>query len=29
MIAGFILLGCLQYSGEEIKYGDELDEEKN
>ncbi|MDO5047433.1 MAG: FtsW/RodA/SpoVE family cell cycle protein [Anaerococcus sp.] len=28
MIAGFILLGCLQYCGEEIKYGDEVDEEK-
>ena len=27
MIAGFILLGCLQYCGEEVKYGDEINEE--
>jgi hypothetical protein len=26
MIAGFILLACLQYCGEEIKYGDEINE---
>ena len=27
MIAGFILLGCLQYCGEEVKYGDKINEE--
>lgn len=27
MIAGFILLACLQYCGEEIKYGDDINEE--
>lgn len=26
MLAGFILLGCLQYCGEEIKYGDEIND---
>lgn len=28
MVAGFILLAVLQYAGEEIKYGDEEDEER-
>lgn len=28
MIAGFILLGCLQYCSESIKEGDEVEEEK-